>query len=236
MTIRETALQLFQRNLKIAQKQGGTPFRRKVMDALIAQFDITLASAATHYNYALNVVRNQDPTVVEGIGRAPGKNNGGRPRGVSTDLAAASTAQQPRAKPVKSNIKVIAAVRRMPLSEGINANRGGNTDHRGPGNTTGTGLRSDGQVDQRTVRPSAEVTAPAAEPEPAAEMATAPTPDLSAASTATIPHAQNTVTVVREKSGMVVEEGVSRRKAMQMVAESGGGRGRVRLAILEDQA
>jgi hypothetical protein len=53
-------------------------FRKKVMDGVIAKFDISVASAATHYNHALKMARIESPASVEGLGRAEDK-KGGRP-------------------------------------------------------------------------------------------------------------------------------------------------------------
>lgn len=59
-------------------EMGNTAFRKAVMQAAVAQFGITVASAATHYNHSLKTVRSLDPTLVEGLGRPEGK-KGGRP-------------------------------------------------------------------------------------------------------------------------------------------------------------
>jgi hypothetical protein len=53
-------------------------FRKKVMDGVIAKFDIGVASAATHYNHALKMARIETPAAVEGLGR-PEDKKGGRP-------------------------------------------------------------------------------------------------------------------------------------------------------------
>lgn len=55
-----------------------TGFRKAVMQAAVVQFGISIASAATHYNYSLKTVRSLDPSLVEGLGR-PEDKKGGRP-------------------------------------------------------------------------------------------------------------------------------------------------------------
>lgn len=53
-------------------------FRKAVMGDAIAQFQISIASAATHYNFSLKAQREADPKSVEGLGR-PEDKKGGRP-------------------------------------------------------------------------------------------------------------------------------------------------------------
>jgi hypothetical protein len=57
---------------------NATAFRKKVMEGAIAKFEITPASAATHYNHALKAQRAADPKSVETLGR-PDDKKGGRP-------------------------------------------------------------------------------------------------------------------------------------------------------------
>lgn len=57
---------------------NGTEFRRKVMDSVVRRFEISLASAATHYNHSLKMQRLADEKSVEGLGR-PEDKKGGRP-------------------------------------------------------------------------------------------------------------------------------------------------------------
>lgn len=57
---------------------NGTEFRRKVMDSVVRRFEISLASAATHYNHSLKMQRLADEKSVEGLGRSEDK-KGGRP-------------------------------------------------------------------------------------------------------------------------------------------------------------
>ena len=56
----------------------GPAFRKKVMDGTVTKFEITVASAATHYNHSLKMQRLADPKSVEGLGR-PEDKKGGRP-------------------------------------------------------------------------------------------------------------------------------------------------------------
>lgn len=57
---------------------GGAGFRAKVMDSVVRKFDISVASAATHYNHSLKMARLNEPASVDGLGR-PEDKKGGRP-------------------------------------------------------------------------------------------------------------------------------------------------------------
>jgi len=57
---------------------GNAGFRAKVMQAVVKKFEISVASAATHYNHALKTVRAESPELVAGLGR-PEDKKGGRP-------------------------------------------------------------------------------------------------------------------------------------------------------------
>jgi len=50
---------------------GDTGFRKKVMDAAIAKFGISIASAATAYNNVLQAMKVENPRAVAGLGRNP---------------------------------------------------------------------------------------------------------------------------------------------------------------------
>jgi hypothetical protein len=76
--IREYTNARFAEQLPKLAELGATGFRKSVMDAVIAQFTISVASAATHYNHALKEQRKTDPKSVEGVGR-PEDKKGGRP-------------------------------------------------------------------------------------------------------------------------------------------------------------
>jgi hypothetical protein len=56
----------------------GPAFRAKVMDGTVSKFNISVASAATHYNHALKMARAASPESIEGLGRSEDK-KGGRP-------------------------------------------------------------------------------------------------------------------------------------------------------------
>jgi hypothetical protein len=58
---------------------GNAGFRRKVMEGAVTKFEISVASAATHYNHALKMTRIADPKSVEGLGRPEGKKGGRKP-------------------------------------------------------------------------------------------------------------------------------------------------------------
>jgi hypothetical protein len=67
--IREFAIARFNKLLPKVGDLGPTGFRRRVMDDIMKQFDVSVASAATAYNYVLQKQRSEDPDSVEGIGR-----------------------------------------------------------------------------------------------------------------------------------------------------------------------
>lgn len=58
---------------------GDTAWRKRLMTEFMDTFPgVTNASAASYYNAAKKAVTISHPHLVEGLGRAPGKNNGGR--------------------------------------------------------------------------------------------------------------------------------------------------------------
>lgn len=61
---------------------GGRLFRKTVIDWTIDNYGVTIASAATHYNYSLKQAQKTTPALVVGLGRPPEKNNGGRKKKV----------------------------------------------------------------------------------------------------------------------------------------------------------
>lgn len=69
--IRAFALESFEKTLKKIDTLGPTAFRRTVMDSIMKKFESTIASAATHYNYAFQHWKVTDPKAVEGLGRNP---------------------------------------------------------------------------------------------------------------------------------------------------------------------
>lgn len=70
--------ELRRKGLAFTGEKGNTAFRKHVMGSLMENFGCTLASAATHYNDALQLVKAATPELVSGLGRPEGKNNGGR--------------------------------------------------------------------------------------------------------------------------------------------------------------
>src|ERR1700757_4502936 len=73
---------LAERNAKPADdKNRNKQFRKDVMLWAINEFNITVASAATHYNHALKLMQASNPASVEGLGR-PEDKKGGRKRKV----------------------------------------------------------------------------------------------------------------------------------------------------------
>jgi hypothetical protein len=71
---------------------GGKAFRRDVMAWAIDNYGISVASAATHYNYSLHKAKLETPALVTGLGRPEGKNNGGRKKKTAVAAAAAEVA------------------------------------------------------------------------------------------------------------------------------------------------
>jgi hypothetical protein len=54
---------------------GGKAFRRAILDWTVENYDVTMGSASTHYNFSKHAA---DAATIAGLGRAPEKNNGGR--------------------------------------------------------------------------------------------------------------------------------------------------------------
>lgn len=71
-------------------KKADTLFRRAVCDKLCEDFGITMPSAGGAYQEAFRFVRNLNSELVDGLGRPPEKNNGGRKK-KSTQVAQAVT-------------------------------------------------------------------------------------------------------------------------------------------------
>lgn len=57
----------------------GKKLRNLVCTKAIAKFEISPASAATHYNHSLTETRIANPKAVEGLGRPEGKKGGRQP-------------------------------------------------------------------------------------------------------------------------------------------------------------
>lgn len=69
---------------------NATEFRRDVMAQAVAAFEISVASAATHYNHALKLAKAATPELVAGLGRAEDKKGGRKPVHVVTVIKAKS--------------------------------------------------------------------------------------------------------------------------------------------------
>lgn len=67
-------------------RQGNTVFRKTVMSDCMEQFSISLASASTHYNHSFIEAQKAvtagtlDAKLLEGLGRAPDKKGGRKPK------------------------------------------------------------------------------------------------------------------------------------------------------------
>ena len=80
-------------------------FRQTIIAFAVQEFAISVASAATHYNHAFQVAKTTNPAAVEGLGRAPEKNNGGRKKGSKnavTDPLAAEAAVADASAPAET--------------------------------------------------------------------------------------------------------------------------------------
>lgn len=67
-------------NLRNRGELTNTQFRKNVIADVMAAFDITLASAATHYNHAFKTVKELNAELVSGLGRAEDKKGGRKPK------------------------------------------------------------------------------------------------------------------------------------------------------------
>ena len=76
--IREFVNAQFEQHLPNLKELGNAGFRAKVMGEAITKFGISIASAATHYNFSLKAQRLADPKSVATLGR-PEDKKGGRP-------------------------------------------------------------------------------------------------------------------------------------------------------------
>ena len=72
---------------------GNTAFRKAVMCSLIEEFEISIASAATHYNHSFKTVKASNPELVEGLGRAEDKKGGRKPKVKAVFVDAETIAQ-----------------------------------------------------------------------------------------------------------------------------------------------
>ena len=56
----------------------GAEFRAKVMQFAVDKLGVNVQSAATHYNHAFKTARAEGVKGLDGLGRDPSRNNGGR--------------------------------------------------------------------------------------------------------------------------------------------------------------
>ena len=87
--IRAFAISTFNASLATLPEVGAIAFRREVMAQVIMAFEISVASAATHYNHALKLAKAADPTLA--LGRAPDKKGGRKPKVVVIDMPVEAT-------------------------------------------------------------------------------------------------------------------------------------------------
>lgn len=59
---------------------GNTGFRKAVMAYIMEEFDISIASAATHYNHSFKKCKAENPELVKGLGRPEDKKGGRKPK------------------------------------------------------------------------------------------------------------------------------------------------------------
>lgn len=91
--IREFTNDAFISNMGILGETGdGTAFRKAVMQSVVLQFGITIASAATHYNHSLKQAKIECPELVKGLGREVGK-TGGRKTVITVDVIKVKTGE-----------------------------------------------------------------------------------------------------------------------------------------------
>ena len=76
--IREFTNAAFATHLPMIAEVGQTAFRKTVIESVMLQFGVSVASASTHYNFSKKMAMIEAPESVKELGRAPGKNNGGR--------------------------------------------------------------------------------------------------------------------------------------------------------------
>ena len=79
-SIRMIAIEMFQSRLVLRATIGDKAFRKGLILDLAEITGCTIAAASTHYNYAFQLAKKEIPAQVVGLGRAEGKNNGGRKR------------------------------------------------------------------------------------------------------------------------------------------------------------
>lgn len=88
--IREFTRTAFLAALPQRAEIGNTAFRKSVISTVALAFEISVASASTHYNHAFKQVKETNPESVEGLGRAEGK-KGGRKAKVVAEVVVDTT-------------------------------------------------------------------------------------------------------------------------------------------------
>jgi hypothetical protein len=84
--IRQGVNAKFNEMLPQLKELGGKKFRRTLLDWAVEQYGCTMAASSTHYNHAFQSCKKAAPELVEGLGRAEGKNNGGRKKKVIAEV------------------------------------------------------------------------------------------------------------------------------------------------------
>lgn len=81
-SIRSMAIHKFNELLpgRVNSSKGNAAFRKAVVVFLVENAKCSWAAACTHYNHAFQLAKVAKSTLIEGLGRAEGKNNGGRKR------------------------------------------------------------------------------------------------------------------------------------------------------------
>ena len=77
--IRAFTNETFNNTLPQLGELGAIAFRREVMAQVVCAFEISIASAATHYNHALKMAKANNAEAVAALGRADDKKGGRKP-------------------------------------------------------------------------------------------------------------------------------------------------------------
>ena len=117
---RAAAFAKFNEYLPLRAELGNTGFRKSVIHDLMEMFNCSLGSASIHYNNAFKMAKLQTPELVEGLGRAPEKNNGGRKPSVVVNVVEAGTGVLVASKISRNKaaeLVALAAARNQPALE-----------------------------------------------------------------------------------------------------------------------
>lgn len=117
---RAAAFAKFNEYLPLRAELGNTGFRKSVIHDLMVMFNCSLGSASTHYNNAFKMAKLKTPELVEGLGRAPEKNNGGRKPSVVVNVVEAGTGVLVASKISRNKaaeMVALAAARNQPALE-----------------------------------------------------------------------------------------------------------------------